>query len=160
MSLPPEDLEIISQLYDEGINEVAFNIEIFHDKLAAKYMPGKGHIPREHYYKALEKAVSLWGKGGNVRSMVILGLEPENSLLSGIERLCKIGVQPMISIFRPMENTPLSCMLPLSIQKTMELYKIIERICAKYGQILGPSCVYCQNNTLSIPENYMDKIFF
>lgn len=160
MSPPPENLEIISQLYAEGIDEVAFNIEIFHDKLAAKYMPGKGHIPREHYYKALEKAVSLWGKGGNVRSMVILGLEPENSLLSGIERLCKIGVQPMISLFRPMENTPLSCMLPLSIQKTMELYKMIKNICAKYGQILGPSCVYCQNNTLSIPENYMDKIFF
>lgn len=157
MSLPPENLEVISQLYAEGIDEIAFNIEIFHEKLASKYMPGKGLISREHYYKALEKAVSLWGKSGNVRSMVILGLEPEDSLLSGIERLCKIGVQPMVSIFRPMENTSLSCALPLSIQKTIEIYRIIEHICAKYGQILGPSCVYCQNNTLSIPKKYMNK---
>lgn len=160
MSLPPDDLEVISQLYAEGIDEIAFNIEIFHEKLASRYMPGKGLISREHYFKALEKAVSLWGKDGNVRSMVILGLESEDSLLSGIEKLCKMGVQPMISIFRPMKNTPLSCMLPLSIQKTMELYEIIERICARYGQILGPSCVYCQNNTLSIPGKYMNRLPF
>lgn len=160
MSLPPCDLEVISQLYNEGIDEIAFNIEIFHEKLASKYMPGKGLIPREHYYRALQKAVSLWGKSGNVRSMIMLGLEPENSLLSGIERLCKMGVQPMISIFRPLENTPLSYMLPLSIQKTIELYEIIESICIKYGQILGPSCVYCQNNTLSIPAKYMNKLPF
>ena len=158
MSLPPNDLEIISQLYAEGVDEIAFNIEIFNEELAVKYMPGKGLIPREHYYKALEKAVSLWGKNGNVRSMVILGLEPDDSLLEGIEKLCKIGVQPMVSIFRPMENTPLSCILPKSVQKTMELYKIIECICAKYGQALGPSCLYCQNNTLSIPEKYMNNL--
>lgn len=159
MSLPPNDLEIISQLYKEGIDEIAFNIEIFQEELARNYMPGKGLIPRQHYYKTLEKAVSLWGKRGNVRSMVIMGLEPENSLLAGIEKLCKIGVQPMISIFRPMENTPLSSKLPLSIQKTVELYEKIERICTKYGQYLGPSCVYCQNNTLTIPIKYLNKEF-
>lgn len=160
MSLPPEDLEVISQLYAEGIDEIAFNIEIFHEKLARQYMPGKGIISREHYYKALEKATSLWGKDGKVRSMIILGLEPESFLLTGIEKLCKIGVQPMLSIFRPMDNTSLASMLPLSIQKTMELYETIEQICAKYGQTLGPSCVYCQNNTLSIPSKYRSRLPF
>lgn len=158
MSLPPHDLEIISQLYEEGISEIAFNIEIFDEKLAQYYMPGKGLISRQHYYRAFEKAVSLWGKNGNVRSMIILGLEPEESLLSGIEKLCKLGVQPMISIFRPMEGTPLSFQLPLSVQKTMDLYEKIKNICIKYGQTLGPSCVYCQNNTLSIPSNYLKTL--
>lgn len=160
MSLPPNDLEIISQLYEEGIDEIAFNIEIFQEEIARKYMPGKGRISRQHYFEALEKAVSLWGKTGNVRSMIILGLEPESSLLSGIEKLCKIGVQPMISLFRPMENTPLSFCLPMSIQKTVELYAKIENICKKYGQFLGPSCIYCQNNTLSIPAKYVNKEFW
>lgn len=160
MSLPPNDLEIISKLYKEGIDEIAFNIEVFQDELARKYMPGKGRILRQYYFDALEKAVSLWGKTGNVRSMIILGLEPESSLLSGIEKLCKIGVQPMISLFRPMENTPLSFELPMSIQKTVELYVKIEDICAKYGQLLGPSCVYCQNNTLSVPTKYINKEFW
>ena len=154
MSLPPQNLEIIDELYNSGISEIAFNIEIFHEYLARQYMPGKGAIPRQHYYKALEKAVTLWGRNGNVRSMVILGLEPEDSLLAGIEDLCKIGVQPILSIFRPMENTPLSSKLPLSIHETMNLYKKIQKICTKYGQILGPSCIYCQNNTLSIPTQF------
>lgn len=160
MSLPPNDLEIISKLYKEGIDEIAFNIEIFQEELARKYMPGKGYIPRQYYFEALEKAVSLWGKTGNVRSMIILGLEPESSLLLGVEKLCKIGVQPMISLFRPMENTPLSFKLPLSIQKTVELYEKIEDICAKYGQSLGPSCEHCQNNTLSIPTKYINSEFW
>ncbi len=151
MSLPPQDLNIIPKLHQAGISEIAFNIEIFQESLALHYMPGKGRIPRQHYYHALEKAVSLWGNQGNVRSMVILGLEPEESLLFGIEHLCQIGVQPMLSIFRPMEGTPLSSKLPLSIQKTLELYEKIQCICQKYGQILGPSCAYCQNNTLSVP---------
>ena len=151
MSLPPKDLDIIPKLYEAGISEIAFNIEIFQETWALRYMPGKGKIPRSHYYEALEKAVSLWGNQGNVRSMVILGLEPEKFLLSGIERLCKIGVQPMLSIFRPMESTPLASKLPLPISKTLELYEKILDICQKYGQIPGPSCPYCQNNTLSLP---------
>ena len=77
MSLPPKDLDIIPKLYEAGISEIAFNIEIFQETWALRYMPGKGKIPRSYYYEALEKAVSLWGHQGNVRSMVILGLEPE-----------------------------------------------------------------------------------
>lgn len=153
MSLPPHDLKIIKQLYDVGISEIAFNIEVFDPEFAEYYMPGKGKIPRKHYYDALQQAVSLWGNNGNVRSMIILGLEPEESLLAGIECLCKIGVQPMLSIFRPMENTPLSTRLPLSTVQMIDLYEKIQHICANYGQTLGPTCFYCQNNTLSIPED-------
>ena len=154
MSIPPSDLEIISKLYNAGISEMAFNIEIFDDNLAIKYMPGKGRISREHYYKALTKATSLCGKNGNVRSMVIIGLEPEETLLTGIEKLCQIGVQPMLSIFRPMENTLLEYLLPMTCQKIYELYLKIHNICFKYGQSLGPTCIYCQNNTLAIPLKY------
>lgn len=157
MSLPPSDLEVISNLYNAGISEIAFNIEIFDENLAMKYMPGKGIISREHYYKALERATMLWGKDGSVRSMVIIGLEPEDTLLAGIEKLCQIGVQPMLSIFRPMEHTPLNSLLPLTCQNIYELYLKIHSICLKYGQSLGPTCIYCQNNTLAIPEKYEKK---
>lgn len=157
MSLPPYNLEIISKLYNAGISEIAFNIEVFDEKSAMKYMPGKGYIPREYYYEALRKAVMLWGKEGNVRSMVIIGLEPEQTLLAGIEKLCQIGVQPMLSIFRPLEHTPLRNLIPLSCQYLYELYLKIYNICSKYGQILGPTCTYCQNNTLAISEKYENK---
>lgn len=157
MSLPPQDLNIISQLYQSGISEIAFNIEIFDSNLAKQFMPGKGEIPREHYFAALQKAVEFWGKGGNVRSMIIIGLESEESLLSGIERLCQIGVQPMLSVFRPLEQTPLETLVPLPSKDIYNLYIKIEKICAKYNQSLGPSCIYCQNNTLAIPAEYRNN---
>lgn len=157
MSLPPSDLEIIPKLYDAGISEMAFNIEIFDENLARKYMPGKGRISRKHYYNALSKATTVCGRSGNVRSMVIVGLEPEETLLAGIEKLCQIGVQPMLSIFRPMENTVLKSLIPMTCQDIYELYLKIYDICLKYGQSLGPTCVYCQNNTLALPVRYEKK---
>lgn len=160
MSIPPYNLEIIEQFYKVGITEVAFNIEIFDNAIAQKYMPGKGLIPRNHYFDALKKAVSLWGKSGNVRSMVIAGLEPDESLLSGIEKLCQIGVQPMVSIFRPMDGTPLQDRVPLPSVHLFELYAKIKALCFKYEQTLGPTCIYCQNNTLSLPQKYENMAIY
>lgn len=153
MTIPPKELHIIDELYYAGISEIAFNIEIFDQDTAEHFMPGKGKISRQNYYDALQKAVALWGKNGNVRSMVILGLESEESFLTGIEHLCQIGVQPMISIFRPMEDTPLASRLPLYTRSIYEQYKKAQAICEKYEQVLGPTCIYCQNNTISIPPH-------
>ena len=61
MSLPPKDLDIIPKLYEAGISEIAFNIEIFQETWALRYMPGKGKIPRSYYYEALEKS-KIWRK--------------------------------------------------------------------------------------------------
>lgn len=154
MSTPPNNLDILYELHDAGISEIAFNIEIFDPQLAKLYMPGKSKISRQHYYKALETAVSLWGKEGNVRSMIILGLESEESLLSGIEKLCKMGVQPMLSVFRPLKDTPLYPYMAPTTDVLLEQYKKIKLICQKYNQNLGPTCIFCQNNTLSIPEKF------
>lgn len=154
MSTPPNNPDVLYKLHDAGISEIAFNIEIFDPELAKLYMPGKSIISREHYYETLEMAVSLWGKEGNVRSMIILGLEPEESVLAGIEKLCKIGVQPMLSIFRPLKDTPLYSYMPPATEVLLEQYKKIKSICQKYNQNLGPTCIFCQNNTLSIPEKF------
>jgi len=159
MSLPPKNSSVLESLFRLGVSEVAFNIEIFDQTLAEYYMPGKGKISRNHYFYMLEKAVSLWGREGCVRSMVILGLEPDESVLLGIERLCKIGVQPMLSIFRPMAFTELESYLSPSSTYIYNLYKKIEAICEKHGQTPGPSCAYCQNNTVSINKKYNKKKF-
>lgn len=159
MSLPPKDSEILTTLYNVGINEVAFNIEIFNQELANCYMPGKGKITRDHYYDILKQAVELWGNSGNVKSMVIIGLESEDEILKGIEKLCNIGVQPMLSIFRPMENTALKHLLPPTTEYILKLYRKAYTICKKYKIDLGPSCIFCQNNTLTVPVDYDNFVF-
>lgn len=152
MSLPPQDPGCVKALYEAGVSEMAFNIEIFDRVLASRYMPGKGSIPLKRYILALTEAVSFLGRQGNVRSMLIVGFDPKETLLEGVRTLCEIGVQPMLSVFRPMPGTPLEHMLPPSLQDILEIFEHASVICSRYGLTLGPSCPDCQNNTLSLPH--------
>lgn len=156
MSLPPDNISHIYDYYQLGLNEVAFNIEIYNRKIAAELMPGKGKIPLTQYMNALEESTRYFGKKGNVRSMLIVGLEPEETLLEGIKDLCTIGVSPMLSIFRPMPLTILKHIVPPTIENTKRIYKTAEDICMQYGLHLGPTCDQCQNNTLSLSPKFRD----
>lgn len=62
MSLPPANPQILYQYKEAGIDEVAFNIEIWDRNLAEKLMPGKGTIPLKQYIDTLKVSTSLWGK--------------------------------------------------------------------------------------------------
>lgn len=154
MSLPPRDVKHIYDYYQLGLNEVAFNIEIYDRKIASEIMPGKGKIPISTYMNALEESTKYFGKTGNVRSMLIVGLEPEESLLNGIKALCAIGVSPMLSIYRPMPLTPMKHIVPPIITDIKSIYWKCENICKQHGLQLGPLCDQCQNNTLSLPSYY------
>lgn len=151
MCLPIEDDTTLSALREAGVNQIAFNIEIFDSLIARSIMPGKGAISRDTYFRALKMATKYWGKDGNVRSLVIAGLESEESLLNGIKQLCEIGVMPIISIFRPLRGTAMDSVIPPSNKWLYSLYQKAEAICESFHLHLGPSCADCQNNTLSLP---------
>lgn len=148
MSIPPKSIETIRNYFHAGANEVAFNIEIFDRKIAKEIMPGKGAIPIEQYETILKESSKLFGRE-NTRSMLIIGLDSYSSLLRGIEFLCKNGVTPMISPFRPMYNTELSDFVPPTIEYNYNIFMEAKKICRKYGVELGPKCKYCRNNTLA-----------
>ena len=152
MSVPPKDIAILDSLKTAGITEVAFNLEIFDRKLAQSVMPGKGTIRFEQYTAAFEHSVELWGKNGNVRSLLIYGFDTETNFLVGIEQLCKYGIEPIISVFRPLENTEYSELNPPSTIDVISMYHKCKSIVTQYSLILGPDCPECQNNTLSYTE--------
>ena len=150
MCLPPKDVSIIPNFHLAGVNEIAFNIEIFDRDIAKNIMPGKGYIPLEQYLVALSYATSLWGKNGAVRTCFVVGLEPYETLLKGIESVCKLGVTPILSVFRPIPETDLENFIPPSNEQLYELHEKAHKICSQYGLTLGPDCVDCRNNTLNI----------
>lgn len=158
MSLPPKDISHIYDYYQLGLNEVAFNIEIYDRKIAVELMPGKGRIPLSQYMDALEESTKYFGKTGNVRSMLIVGLEQEDSLINGIKHLCSIGVSPMLSIFRPMPSTTMKHIVPPTIRDAKRIYDMADCICKQNGLFLGPTCDQCQNNTLSLSPKYINII--
>lgn len=139
-------------MYDAGLNQLACNIEVFDDALARQYMPGKrGKYPAEVYFERLSYATRMLGRSGNVRSMVIVGLEPHATLMEGIERLATLGIQPILSIFRPLPDTEMSDLEAPSMLYLERVYNEAQQICRKHGLFLGPECVNCQNNTLALP---------
>lgn len=151
MSLPPKRNETLYALKASGITEVAFNIEIFDRNLARRYMPGKGMIPLSDYIRALRTAVELWGKTGTVRTIFVVGLEPAASLLQGIDYIAALGVSPILSLFRPSSEMPLHWFLPPPDEEIWSMYQQAKEICGRYGIKLGPSCPYCQDNTMNFP---------
>ena len=161
------DEQAINKLFEAGLTQLSFNIEIFDDIYAKKYMPGKGMIPRDVYFACLLAARAAWQRGvvpgrsqevvRHIRSMVILGLEPRNSFMKGMHQLIIKGIQPIVSLFRPLTGTPLQDRVApsmISVYKTFfALHDMIKGIRGDNSLfMLGPDCTYCQNNTLSLPE--------
>lgn len=150
MSLPPNDISILSKLKQAGVTEVAFNLEVYDRKIAKSIMPGKGNIPLDTYFTAFIEATKLFGKSGNVRTIFIIGLEPSKSLLEGVEAVCSLGVSPILSRFKAIENTDLAHMLSPSDDELYNIYKSVNLICKKYNIPLGPKCKYCEDNTIKL----------
>lgn len=150
MSLPPTEMKILELYKNAGITEVAFNIEIWNRNLAQKIMPGKGSISLNSYLDILKASTLLWGNTGNVRTALIVGLDNCETLLKGIQVLCENGIQPMLSVFRPMQNTKLKFFVPMSNTDLLSFYNKAQKLCEQYGLQLGPTCDACKNNMLAI----------
>lgn len=157
MCVPPDDLSVLRRFYEAGVTELAMNIEIWNQHLAKKWMPGKGFIPRDYYIKALAYAAELWGRNGSVRSSFIVGLESEKTLLEGVEQVCRAGAAPILSVFRPIPKTKGENIIPPDNDKLLDIFQKVKEICIPYGLTPGPTCVHCQNNTLSMPETPTEK---
>lgn len=150
MSLPPFEKNVLEKYKRAGINEIAFNIEIWNRSIAKKIMPGKGQISLEIYLSLLKAATEFWGTTGNVRTALIVGLNNSESLFEGIQILCENGIQPMLSVFRPMKNTKLESFVPPTNKVLLSIYEKAQNICGQYNLKLGPICDACKNNMLAI----------
>lgn len=151
MIAPPKDIGFIKQLHEMGLNEIGMNLELYNRNIARIVMPSKGKIQRKEYMDALGLAVKLWGDTGNVRSILIVGLEPLESTLNGIELLSSNGILPILSPYRPILNTKLAHHPAPSPDFLEEVWVKGEKIANKHGLCLGPTCIACQNNTIAMP---------
>ena len=153
MFSPPPNLEIIKQIVDAGVEDIAINIELYNSNTSAKIIKGKNRIGIDRYFEALEYAVTLLGKKGNVKSVLVVGLENYEDTLIGVEELAKRGVMPILSIFKPVKGTPLENSPAPERNDLANIWEKSQNICERFSLTLGPLCKCCQNNTLTIPIN-------
>lgn len=134
-----------------GIHGLSINLELFNPDIARRKASGKFHIGRDHYLKFIERAVGEFGEG-RIRSLLMVGIEPLEDTLKGVEALAERGCDPVLSPFRPDPATPLRGEQPPSIELQREAYLRARDIVVRYpGVELGPRCIPCQHNTLAFP---------
>lgn len=151
MIAPPRNLDDINRLHDSGANELGLNIEFYSDEALRQYTPGKySQVGRDHYFKALERAVHVFGPV-NARAIMIAGLEDFSHTIAGAKHLASMGVMPIISPFRPLKGSMLADTKTMPVDSYVDLFFTIRDICKEYNIIPGPTCKACQNNTLALP---------
>lgn len=151
MMVPRKDIAYVDRLYSWGVNELSINLELFNQKIADRMIAGKNRIGQKGYFRFLERAVEIYSRN-RVRSILLVGLEPIEDTLKGVEALAEIGVSPVLSPFRPSPKTPLAHLSPPTAKQLIEVYEKSREITERYGIKLGPSCIPCQHNTLTFPD--------
>lgn len=133
----------LTHLKSIGISGLSINMELNNKEYLQKFCPEKATIGQEKYLKFLSLAVKIFGKN-KVRSLLIVGIEPLEETLKGVEKLAKIGVNPVLSPLFPYGEANFPPKANLFIEARMES----EKICKKYDIELGPLCKPCSHNTL------------
>jgi hypothetical protein len=141
----------VDRLHEIGIHALFLNLELFSEEAARKIMPRKLRIGREAFLDVIERAVAIFGPG-NVQSVILVGLEPMEHTLQGVQALAERGCDPVLSPFRPDPGTPLKDHPPPSVELLMEIYLRSLEIVDHEGVKLGPRCIPCMHNTLTFPD--------
>ena len=105
---PPTSNHWIDRTYAMGVDALSYSVEIHDPDLLLQHCRGRAeHVGRERYYDALRHAATIF-PNGTVWSNLIVGLEPAASTMAGIDALVQMGVLPVLSLFRPLDDTELS----------------------------------------------------
>jgi radical SAM protein (TIGR04043 family) len=118
---PPDTDDWLDGLKDAGCDSLMLNLELWDRDVRARVMPGKSKITRERYLEALAYAVKLFGVH-QVSSQVLIGLEPVESTLEGMEALADVGVIPLPTVFRPLNNTPLVSLATPRVEDVLRVF--------------------------------------
>jgi hypothetical protein len=99
-SHPPRTDRWIDWAYALGVDAISFNLEIFDPELLDRHCIGRMRfIGRQRYLDALGHAAQVF-PGGTVWSDLVLGIEPPESTIAGIDALAALGVVPVVAARR------------------------------------------------------------
>lgn len=150
------DEAFFDRVVSEGIDGFSLNMELFSEVIergAPRHLRGKARITAEWFGPSIERAVNATGGDGRVRSLLIIGLEPLEMSLRGVEFLAQRGCEPVLSPFRPARDTKLVNEAPPPAELLAEVLDRSRAIVDRYGVKLGPRCLPCQHNTLTYPAD-------
>lgn len=91
----------IQEYYDTGIETLSFNMEIWDPGYYKAVCPGKSSsTSHEEFIKSIKEAVEIFGEG-KVYVAMVMGLEPKETFLEGIDFLSNLGVNIIPFVWAP-----------------------------------------------------------
>jgi pyruvate-formate lyase-activating enzyme len=151
MMAATNDPAFVDRVVDAGVSGFSLNIELYGDSSSQIHIPRKHRKSRPDHKRFAARAVERLGRNGSVRSLILVGLEPIEDTLAGVKYLARLGVDPVLSPFRPARNTKLEHYKPPSPNMLVDALGAARDIVREHGVRLGPRCVPCQHNTLTLP---------
>jgi hypothetical protein len=148
-----EDLDLVDRLVDDGVAGFSINLELFSEEPSALHIRQKHRWSRPSFSAFVERAVERTGGHGRVRSLILVGLEPIEETLRGVEHIAALGADPVLSPFRPAGGTRLVDHAPPTCAELEMVHDEADRIARSFGVRLGPRCLPCQHNTLTFPRD-------
>lgn len=103
----PEDFKDMLKWKEMGINASSIDLEVFDPKVFADICPGKhAYKPLEYWKEAQIYARKVFGSPASL-GMIVLGLEPLESFLAGVDERFSKGILSVPLVFRPLPGSAL-----------------------------------------------------
>jgi hypothetical protein len=159
MMVPVDGLLDVRKLEELGLHELSINIELYDAALARSLMRQKHNQGQVKYLEFIAEAAEILGHG-RVRSMLMVGLEPLEDTLAGVKAIAERGGIPVLSPFRPDPATPLRDWPPPTGDELEEVYLRADEIAKGAGAYLGPTCLPCTHNTVTLSGSHPDGLAY
>lgn len=143
-TMPPRDFGLFAFLHPLNAR-VSLNMEVFDEQRFEVICPGKAHLyGRKQLLQALKYAAQCLS--GRVHSVLIVGLEPTESTIAGIEYLASIGVTPTVNVFHNDRGSHYEQYDRPSFEQLLEVAQALQKVYKDYHLI--PYWKGCGRNAL------------
>lgn len=143
---PPRNLKLIQRLKNIDVS-VAINLEVHDPNLFIRYCPGKHNVfGRDHVERALIACVDYLGPG-HVYSIFVGGLEPVDSIATGMMHVAESGITPIVNVFHPDPDTPLASTPSPSPVEIVEMGRSLQAVFVKHS-FAKPFYLDCGRNSV------------
>lgn len=130
---PPDDLAVLEQVRDAGVDAVGIHIETFDPEVLQRVAAGKAKCGVEGYFRCWERAVEMFGRG-HVTTYVILGMGERPELIEeGCRRAIEMGVYPFVVPLRPVPGTLMADTPAPDAQYVASVYRSVSAMLAESG---------------------------
>lgn len=141
---PPDELKNIDMLRESGAKAIIMNLEIADSEKRLAICPEKGKIPVEHYFRAYDRAVHVFGRG-NVSCVLLAGIQPRLDIIRMSALLIEHGVIPSILPFKPVDGCQMRTQLTTDPKELVSIALANQQklIRAGLAASMQPGCTKC-----------------